>query len=300
MDNKDPFWKRALRSVKEFLTPRLGAPRGRPTGPAEARQQQPARPAEDEEPFAPPAEEAQQLFTRPEALRAKPAKRQLWGQEFDIVDEGLSEEQVLGLVNDLMSKCRALEEQQKNFLSLGSLTERAAVEADKTAAGIKARARSEAEAEAARITAEANQRTQDMMVEAKKAAQEATQQEVQDILQAALRKAAIVELQAKQQAQLFLIRSREAIEGDLREEVKEAYYRLISCLQNVLGEGNRLELEWKDRTGQLRKRERFELEGYQAGQSALAAEIAATTPPLSAGEGGAEADVAGETEETEE
>ncbi|MBL7119197.1 MAG: hypothetical protein ISS53_00775 [Dehalococcoidia bacterium] len=296
MDNKDPFWKRAFRSVRAFLNRPVGAPKRRPTEPAEARRQQPARPGEDEERFAPPTEEAEQVFTRPETLRAKTAKKQLLGQEFDIVDEGLSEEQVVGLVNDLMGKCRALEEQQKSFLSLGSLTERAAVEADKAAASIKARARSQAEAEAARITAEANQRTQDMMVEAKKAAQEATQQEVQNILQAALRKAAIVELQAKQQAQLFLIRSREAIEGDLREEVKGAYYRLISCLQNVLGEGNRLELEWKDRTGQLRKRERFELEGYRAGQSALAAEIAAT-PPLSAGEGGAEADVAGETEE---
>lgn len=299
MDNEDPFWKRAFRSVKEFLTPRLGAPRRRPTGPAEARRQQPARPAEDVERFAPPAEEAEQLFTRPEALRVKPAKKPLWGQEFEIVDEGLSEEQVAGFVDNLMSKCRALEEQQKNFLSLGSLTERAAIEADKTAAGIKARARSEAEAEAARIIAEANQRTQEMMAEAKKAAQEATQQEVQGILQAALRKAAIVELQAKQQGQLFLIRSRESIEGDLREEVKEAYYRLISALVNVLGEGNRLELEWKDRTGQLRKRERFELEGYEAGRSALSAEIA-RTPPLAVTEGGAEAEMAEEVEEGEE
>lgn len=299
MDKKDPFWKRAFDSVRQFLNRPVGKPRGGPSAPKEATRQQPARPAEEKQRFAPSAEEAWQPTARPEALRVKPTKKPLWEQEFDIVDEGLSEEQVVGFVDNLMSKCRALEEQQKNFLSLGSLTERAAIEADKTAAGIKARARSEAEAEAARIIAEANQRTQEMMAEATKAAQEATQQEVQDILQAALRKAAIVELQAKQQAQLFLIRSRESIGGDLREEVKKAYYRLISSLHNVLGEGNRLELEWKDRTGQLRKRERFELKGYEAGRSALGAEIA-RTPPLAVTEGGGETEMAEEVEEGEE
>lgn len=186
-------------------------------------------------------------------------KKQLWGKDFDLVDEGLAEEQVAGLVNDLIRKCRALEEQQKYFLSLGSLTERAAIEADKVAAVTKARVKGEAEAEAARIMAEANQRSQEMMVEAKKAAQEVTQQEVQNVLQAVLRKAAITELQAKQQAQLFLIRSREAIEGDLREEVKEAYNRILYVLQDLLGKCNQLELEWSEMTDQLRKRDTFEL-----------------------------------------
>ncbi|RLC95375.1 MAG: hypothetical protein DRI39_00290 [Chloroflexi bacterium] len=208
-------------------------------------------------------------------------KRQLWGREFSLVDEGLAEDQVVAFVEGLMAKCRGLEEQQRHFLSLGSLTERAAIEADRAAAGIKSRAKAEAEAEAARIIADANERVQQMIAEAKRNAQEASREEVQNILQTALRKAAIVEMQAKQQAQMFLLRSRDAIEGDLREEVKEAYYRLLSSLHNVLGEGNRIELEWKNKTSELRKRDTFELEGYEAVRSALSAEIARTSPLVS-------------------
>ena len=267
MNKRDPFWRRALGSVRQFLN--------RPIGGESKPSPRKVKKAEVE--TEPPPQEAPD--TQPSLSRiAEPARKQLWGQEFDIVDEGLSEEQVAEVVGSLMSKCRDLEEQQKHFLSLGSLTERAAIDADKAAATIKARAKAEAEAEAARIIAQANERTQEMLVEAKKAAQEATRQEVQDILQSALRKAAIVELQAKQQAQIFLIRSRDSIEGDLREEIKEAYYRLLSGLHNVLGAGNQLELEWKDKTKQLRTSETFELPSRAEPYAALATEIAATSP----------------------
>ena len=215
------------------------------------------------------------------------------------MDEGLAEEQIAEFVNDLMKKCNALEEQQKYFLSLGSLTEKAAIEADKIAAATKSRAKSEAEAEAARIIAEANQRTQEMMVEAKKAAQEATHQEVQNILQTVLRKAAITELQAKQQAQLFLIRSREVIEGDLREEVKEAYNRMLYGLQDLLGKGHQLELEWSEITDQLRKQDTYELEWFEPGPAAFAGEIT-STPPFAVEGGEIEAGVAEVLEEGEE
>jgi len=280
MYKRDPFWKRAFSSVRQFLTQPMGGSR---QGAAVKGTQS-----------APAAEEMQEL-AQAEAVKPPP-KRHLWGQEFDVVEEGLAQEQVSDFVDTLMVKCRALEEQQKHFLSLGSLTEKAAIEADKAAAGIRSRAKGEAEAEAARIVAEANQKTQEMMTEAKMTAQEVTQQEVQNILQAALRKAAIVELQAKQQGQLFLIRSRDAIEGDLREEVKEAYYRLLSGLHNVLGEGNRLELGWKDRTAQLRQRDTYELAGPESTRSALRAEISRTAP-LIGGEGDEDVGMAGGFEE---
>jgi hypothetical protein len=252
MDKKNPLWKRAFGSMKTFFVHPLGGGKGKQ---------------------APPLEELQVPIVPPQ-----PVRKRLWGQDFAVVDEGLAEDQIVAFVDGLVNKCRGLEEQQRHFLSLGSLTERAAVEADKAAAGIRARAKAEAEAESARIVAEASQRTQEMLAQAKRTAQEASRQEVQTILQTALKKAAIVELQAKQQAQLFLIRSRDAVENDLREEVKEAYYRLLSGLHNVLGEGNKLEMEWKGKTGELRRRDAFELEGYEVVRSALSAEIARTSP----------------------
>jgi cell division septum initiation protein DivIVA len=277
MSKKDPFWKRIWGLLRSRLPG--GAAEYTPSPEKEARL--PGGAAE----YTPrPVKEARLPEVTIEPLHSTTSRRsaeipprvtmkQLWGKDFDLVDEGLSEEQVAEFVNDLIGKCRALEEQQKYFLSLGSYTERAAIDADKAAAAAKARIKSGAEAEAARIIAEANQRSQEMIAEAKKAAQEMTQQEVQNILEAVLRKTAITELQAKQQTQLFLIRSREAIEGDLMDEVKEAYNRILYGLQDLLGKGHQIELEWSEMTDQLRKRDTFELEWNEAGPSALAGEI---------------------------
>ena len=252
--------------------------------------------------IAPPSEPV--METKPEPPPPpppppRPTSKELWGKEFSLVDEGLAEDQVADLVNDLLRKCSALEEQQKYVLSLGSLSERAAMEADKVAAATKVKIRSEAEAESSRIIAQANQRTQEMMVEAKKAAQDATQQEVQNILQAVLRKAAITELQAKQQAQLFLIRSRETIEGDLKEEVKEAYNRILYGLQEMLGKGHQLEEAWSEMTDNLRKRDTYELDSIEARAISLAGEIV-KTPPFVAEGGGIEAGIAEVFERGEE
>ncbi len=258
---KKSFWKRAFSSVKGALT----------------------RPVGKKEMELPIMEESEEPVFVPPLVEDQPTKRQVLGQEFDVVEEGLAEEQVTEIIGTLTSKCRALDEQQRHFLSLGSLTERAAIEADKAAASIKARAKGEAEAESARIIAEADTRIQEMMTEARKAAEDATRQEVHNVLQAGVKKAALIEVQAKQQAQAFLIRSREAIEGDLREEVKETYYRLLSGVHNVLGEGNKLELGWREKTGELRNIDTFELDGTDA-TSGLAADTL-RTPALVQGEG---------------
>ena len=212
----------------------------------------------------------------------KGEKKQLWGQEFNVVKAGLDEEQVNRFVTDLMSKYKALAQQQEPSLALGVIFEKTAKEANKAAEEIKAMAMREAEAEAASIIAKANQRAREMMAEGKKAAQEMTQKEVESILLAANRKAAIIETEAKQRAQLYLIRSRESIEGELRDETKKAYNRMLSSLQDLLAEGHDVEAEWMGKTTELRKREAFELEGYEV-PSAFATEIA-RTPPLVAAE----------------
>lgn len=203
---------------------------------------------------------------------ARNSKMQLWDQEFDIVDEGLAPEQVVGFITELVNKHKALEEQQEHFISLATLSEKAAMEADKIAADIKARARGEARAEAARIVAEANARSQEMLAEAKKAAQETTKQQVETIHQLALKEATTVRTQARQQAQLFLIKTRETLESDLQHEVKEAYNQLLFSLQELMSKGNELEVQWKDKTLELCKKESFELEGFDMDSYVLASE----------------------------
>jgi len=277
MEKRESFFRRVFNSVKGRLNRPVGGGANPSPGPAaQAAKQTPPQPAAQETeqpPVRATAEDVSQVFDAPADTAPRSAKRQLWGQEFDTTGEGLAEDQVLKFVNSFMSNYRALEEQQQHFLSLGTLSEKAAIEADRAAVAIRARARSEAEAEAARMIAEANQKSQEMLAEAKATAQGETWSQVEGIIVAARRKAAIIQTAAKQQTQIFLIRSREALEGDLRHEVKEAYNHLLFSLQELLRDGNELEAQWKTRTLELGKRETYELEGREASPSALAAEI---------------------------
>lgn len=209
--------------------------------------------------------------------------KELRGRQFNVVKRGLSEEQVdsfLRELDDLKTRYRALLEQQEHSASLRSLSEKTIMEADRVATDIKLRAKREAEAEVAKIIAEAKQRSQDMMEEAKRSAETATKEEVEDILAVADKRAEMIETEARQRAHSFLIRAREKIEGQMREEIKEVYYRLLSSLQDLLNQGHNIETEWKRKTTELWKSERFELEGYEAALSrAWVAELAEPVTP---------------------
>jgi len=203
--------------------------------------------------------------------------KRLWGQEIDIVKGGLDEEQVVRFVGELMAKYRALVERQEHFLSLGTLSEKAAIEGDKLAAEIKARAKEEAEANATGTVARANQRAQEMIAVAKKTAQDVTRRETDGILDGAHRKAHSIETEAKQRAQLFLIRARAAIENDLKRQFIQVYDQLVSALRDLLADGHDVEAKWKGKIVELWRREALELEAYEAVPSVLAAEMAKAT-----------------------
>jgi hypothetical protein len=179
------------------------------------------------------------------------AKKVLWGKEFDVVKNGLSEEQVVKFVTELINKYKVLSEQKDHFVTMGTISERAAIEADKAATDIKERAKQEAEAEAERIIAEANQKARDIGIEAIKKAQLTTKQEIDDIMNVANQRAAILETESKQKTQLFLIKRRREIQDQLKEEIKKAYNQLLSGLQDLLGKGQEVESEWKNKTVEL-------------------------------------------------
>lgn len=199
--------------------------------------------------------------------------RRLWGQEFDLLKDGLDEEQVVEFVNQLMVKYRSLVERQEHFLSLGALSEKAAIEADKLAVEVKSRARQEAEVGANKTVAQANQRAQETLASARKIAQEVMRSETESHLEAAHRKADVIGTEAMQKAQLFLIRAKAAIEGDLKNQFGEIYDQLLASLREVLGEGHDVEARWKGKLVELWKREALELGAYEPIPSVLATEM---------------------------
>jgi len=190
--------------------------------------------------------------------KGKQETRQLWDNEFNVVERGLDEEGVVAFVNQLITQHRASERVSAD--SLRSFLKTAVTNAEQIAASIKTRAQVEAEAEAARITNQAQQEGQDI----RRRAQVAAQREAEDILQVANKKAEITEVETKQKALLFLLRAREEIEQEVSEEYKRIYAQLSSSLQRVLEVGQSLEVELKSKRAQLWEGKEFELEEQAA------------------------------------
>jgi len=205
--------------------------------------------------------------------------RQLWESEFNVVTEGLDEKQVVAFVDNLIAQHRTL--QQASADSLRSLLKTAVTDAEQLAASIKTKAQAEAEAEAAGIITQAKQEDQEI----KRRAEIAAQKEAEDILSVANKKAEdilsvvnkkteITEVEARQNALLFLLRAREEIEKEVREEYKRAYARLSSSLQNLLDEGQSIEVELKGKRARLWESKKFELKEHEAALLETSEEVA--------------------------
>jgi len=184
--------------------------------------------------------------------------RQLWERGFNIVKEGLDEEQVVAFVDNLIAQHKA--SQQASSDSLRSLLKTAVTDAEQMAASIKMKAQTEGEAEAAIIIAQAKEDAREI----KRRAEIATQKEAKDILSVANRKAEITEVEAKQKALLFLLRAREEIEKEVKNEYKRAYTRLSSSLQDLVSEGQSIEVELKGKRASLWEGKDFELKEHEA------------------------------------
>jgi len=69
--------------------------------------------------------------------KRKQKTRQLWEREFDIVNEGLDEKQVIAFVDNLIVQHKA--SQQASAASLNSLIKKAVTDAEQIASSIKMR-----------------------------------------------------------------------------------------------------------------------------------------------------------------
>jgi len=205
--------------------------------------------------------------------------RQLWESEFNVVKEGLDEKQVVAFVDNLIAQHRTL--QQASADSLRSLLKTAVTDAEQLAASIKVKAQAEAEAEAAGIITQAKQEDQEIKRRAEIAAQKEAEdilsvanKKAEDILSVVNKKAEITEVEARQNALLFLLRAREEIEKEVREEYKRAYARLSSSLQNLLDEGQNIEVELKGKRARLWESKKFELKEHEAALLETSEEVA--------------------------
>ena len=195
--------------------------------------------------------------------------RLLWGKKFKTVKEGLDEGQVVAFVNNLLDQHRA--SQQASADSLRSLLKTAVTDAEQLAASLKTKAQAEAEAEAAEIITQAKQEDHEIKRRAEIVAQKeaedilsAANKKAEDILSVVNRKAEITEVEARQNALLFLLRAREEIEKEVREEYKNAHARLSSSLQDLVDEGQKIEVELKSKRAQLWGNKNFELQEHEA------------------------------------
>jgi hypothetical protein len=181
----------------------------------------------------------------------------LSGRKFKTVKKGLDEEQVVDFVNDPVAQYGA---------SLDPHLETMVTNAEQLTASIKMKAQAEAEAEATRIISQAKQEIQEIKLSAEIAAEAklATENEAEDILSTVKRKTEIIEAEAKQRTLLYLLRAREEIEKQIREDYKKAYARLSSSLQDLMSEGQNIEVELKNKRTMLWESKSFELKEYEA------------------------------------
>ncbi len=196
--------------------------------------------------------------------------RLLQGREFKTVKKGLDEEQVVDSVNDLVAQDGA---------SLDPLLETTVTNDEQLVISIKMKAQQEAEAEAERIISQARQEVQEIKLSAEIAAKAklATEKKAEDILSTVKRKTELIETEAKQRTLLYLLKAREEIEKQIREDYKRAYSRLSSSLQDLMSEGQNIEMELKNKRITLWESKSFELKEYEA---ALLETPEVTAPPL--------------------
>ena len=201
---------------------------------------------------------------KPKKVKKIQGTKLLWGTEFKTVKKGLDEKQVAAFVNNLIDQHKA--SQQVSAESLRSTPEPVVTDVEQMAASIKIQAQQEAEAEAERIINQAKQEVQEIKLSTEIAteAKLAIETEAEDILLTVKKKTEIIETEAKQRTLLYLLKAREEIEKQIREDYKRAYSRLSSSLQDLMSEGQNIEVELKNKRTTLWESKSFELKEYEA------------------------------------
>ncbi len=147
---------------------------------------------------------------------------ELWGRKFEIVKNGLSEDQVVSYVNELISEHEMLVQRQEHLVSLTKLAEKTVAEAEKLAEEIKREATDEAKTEAARVVAEAEAQ-----------AEQSAEEKRNEIIATATKQAEDIKASAEHEAELMIDRQKKKVYPELQSMVKAVYDQLLSDLQSL-------------------------------------------------------------------
>ena len=107
----------------------------------------------------------------PSTSRRK-SSRLLWGEHFDVVDEGLSESQIVPFVEDLLARYNRLLEQRGSTGTVNSYLQKVMGEIDQIQSTVTSQIRKDAETEASRIINESREIARGITAEARKEAAE--------------------------------------------------------------------------------------------------------------------------------
>lgn len=187
--------------------------------------------------------------------------KEMWGQKFRIVKNGLDEAEVASFVSALTRKNNDLASKLEHLSALTKLAESTVVEAEKQAKSIRMQAEEEAKAQAASIIGAAEERAKSegdkIIAESKQQAEEVTQtgvalaerqaeetiknaeakaeeakrvagEEASSIVAGATEKAKKEAMLIAQQANQLLMRSRKMAEREIAEKFKKVCDELLS------------------------------------------------------------------------
>ena len=181
-------------------------------------------------------------------------KRDLWGHEFDVVREGLSESQVVTFVNNLLEEQKRLQQSQEHLASLTKLAEVTVMEADRLAANIAEEAKQKAEADMARVIAEAEQQARESAQEKEAHVLAEAEREAQSMVESAKIKVSKIEAEAKQEEELQIEQKRAHFEREFKDEVMTLYSRLLSELESVQVKVKTMSKDWENKVSEWDER----------------------------------------------
>lgn len=158
------------------------------------------------------------------------------GKEFHRVKNGLDENEVGPLINDIIDERDALLRREEHLSSLTKLAEKTITEADKLAEEIKAETMKQAEADAVEVVARAEE-------QAKKEIEEKRT----EVINTANNEAAAIKEEAKRDAELIMENQKKKIKPEIREFVKQISSQMLSELERINRQVEILESELEEK-----------------------------------------------------
>jgi cell division septum initiation protein DivIVA len=177
--------------------------------------------------------------------------RQLWGETFTLVENGLNPDQVDRFVNDLLTRYKRLEDKGDTSTTVNTYLQKVMGEINQVEQTMTDQIRREAEAQAATLLADTREQARNIIAQAQKEAGEFAATESRKHKEASRKKAEAAEGQIRLQVQLMLEKAQEQLRNDLRQEGAEAYRRLQMSLQDMARATQQIEDQWNRQSARL-------------------------------------------------